>query len=381
MASAPHRRPRIAHVLHQMHVAGAEVLAAGLCRSLRDRFDFVLLCLDDVGPLGDQLADEGFVVQCLRRKPGIDLPLARRLRAAATRHDVDLLHVHQYTPFFYAALSRAFAADPPILFTEHGRHYPDLRKRRRVLANRLLLRRGDRVTAVGRFVRRALTRNEGINPRRIEVIHNGIDPATFLAPDDCAYRQARQRARQSLQLADDQPTLLQVARFHPVKDHATALHAFAHVHAAIPRAVLLLAGDGPQRHAMREQADELGVAHAVRFLGVRRDINDLMAAADAFVLSSLSEGLSVTLLEAMAAGLPIAATDVGGNGEVVEHGSTGLLSPRGDAAQLARHLMHLLRDPALRRAMGAAARQRLLDHFTQRRMHDAYARLYDEMTA
>lgn len=362
-----------------MGVAGAEVLAAGLCRNLGDRFDFVFLCLDDVGTLGEQLADEGFSVECLHRRPGVDFALGRRLRAAVNRHRVNLIHAHQYTPFFYAGLSRGLGGRPPVLFTEHGRHYPDMRKRRRVVANRLLLRRGDAITAVGHFVADALVKNEGLSPRRIQTIHNGIDPAGFDPPDTPAYLDSRRRTRAELRLSDDQPTLLQVARFHPVKDHATSLRAFAHVHAAVPRAVLLLAGDGPQRENMQALAGQLGIAPAVRFLGLRRDIRDLMAAADAFVLSSLSEGLSVTLLEAMAAGLPIAATRVGGNAEVVEHGITGLLSPRGDAEPLARHLMHLLRDPVLRRKMGNAGRQRLHSQFTEHQMHAAYARLYTDM--
>ncbi len=384
IVSTDARLPTIAHVLHRMHVAGAEVLAAALCRTLRHRFRFVVLCLDDLGPLGQQLAAEGIPVECLHRRPGIDWPLARRLRQACRQHRVDLLHAHQYTPFFYAACSRTLLAGlqrrrVPLLFTEHGRHYPDIRKRRRVLANRLLLCRGDRVTAVGDFVKQALITNEGIAASRIDVIHNGIDPDAFTHALPAARLAARQRIRADLRISPDQPVLLHVARFHPVKDHATCVCAFAQLHAAMPDAVLLLAGDGEQRQAIEQRAADLGVNPSIRFLGVRHDVADLMAAADAFVLSSLSEGLSVTLLEAMAAGLPIAATDVGGNGEVVEHHVTGLLSPRGDAQQLARHMLHLLRDPALARAMGQAGRDRLLAHFTQQRMHDAYADLYQRM--
>jgi L-malate glycosyltransferase len=342
--------PTVGHVLHRMDVAGAEVLAAGLCRKLNGLFRCVLLCLDDRGPLAEQLMREGVAVEHLHRRPGRDLALARRLRDACTRHRIDLLHAHQYTPFFYAACSRTPLAGlrkcrTPILFTEHGRHYPDIRKPRRVLANKLLLRRGDRVTAVAEFVRQALVRNEAIPAHRIDVVHNGIDPGAYTHTSQADRDAARQRIRAELNLAADQPVLLQVARFHPVKDHATAVRAFAQVHAAHPDAVLLLAGDGERRQAIQQLAGELRVANGVRFLGVRRDVRDLMAAADVFVLSSLSEGLSVTLLEAMAAGLPIAATDVGGNGEVIEHSITGLLSPRGDAGQLAGHITRRPRTP------------------------------------
>lgn len=374
-------RPVIGHVLHRLHFAGAEVLAADLSRKLRDRYRFVFLCLDEIGPLGHKLGGEGFKVVDLRRRPGIDFRVARRLRRVVRRYAIDLLHAHQYTPFFYAALSRGcgLGRQPPILFTEHGRHYPDVRKSRRVLANRLLLKPTDRVTAVGDFIRRALIDNEGVDPRRhpIGVIHNGIDPAEHrgvASPED------RAAARAALGLGPDDHVLMQVARFHPVKDHATAVAAFARVAERDPQARLVLVGDGPQRAARQAQAAELGLAGRVRFLGVREDVPALLPAADVFLLPSLSEGISVTLLEAMAAGLPIAATEVGGNPEVVAHGETGLLSPRGDAAALAQNLLLLLHDSELRRRMGEAGRRRLLERFTQERMHASYARLYEEMT-
>lgn len=375
-------RPTIAHVLHWLKLAGAEVLAADLARRLgageAARYRFVFLCLDEVGPLGEQLSDEGFVVEHLRRKPGIDMAVAGGIRDAVSRHGVDLLHAHQYTPFFYAAASRRWRAMPPVLFTEHGRHYPDHRSAKRVIANRLLLRRRDRVTAVGEFVKRALVANEGIKAKRIEVIHNGIDPQRFAVEGQA---EARARVRRELGLGDDQPVALQVARFHPVKDHATAVRAMAHVVQSLPGAVLLLAGEGDDRAKIESLAAELGVTDSVRFLGLRRDVPDLMAAADVFVLSSLSEGISVTLLEAMGCARAIAATDVGGNGEVVAHEQTGLLSPRRDDVALGENLLRLLRDAELRTSMGRAGRERLLEKFTQQRMHDAYAALYQRMLA
>ena len=377
----PVARPTIAHVLHRLYPAGAEVLAADLARRLQNRFRFVFFCLDAIGPLGEVLAGEGFTVMNLARRPGVDLSVARRLRRACRASRVDLLHAHQYTPFFYAALSRGLCRRPPILFTEHGRHYPDFRRAKRVLANRFLLGRNDRVTAVGRFVKQALVDHEGIAAGRIEVVYNGVDPARFAPPD----APARAAARAELGLEPQTPALLQVARFHPVKDHATALRSLAALLPLLPpgpeesRPVLLLAGDGDGRAQAQTLAAALGVAQRVRFLGVRADVPRLMAAADLFLLTSLSEGVSVTLLEAMAAGLPVVATDVGGNSEVVIHGQTGLLAPRGDAAALAQHIAILLDDAARRDAMGHAGRERLLAQFSQQQMHDRYTKIYEQM--
>ena len=372
----PEDRPVIAHVLHRLDLAGAEVLAASLAHALRDQFSFVFLCLDGLGPLADELTSEGFIVEELRRRPGIDLALGRRLRERLHAHRVSLVHAHQYTPFFYSALSRGRLRrrnSPPILFTEHGRHYPDHRSTRRVLANKLLLAGKDRVTAVGNFVRDALVTNEGIARSRIDVIYNGITPGPTPTDND------RQRARQTLNIDSLRPLVMQIARLHPVKDHATALHAFAKVHEQLPDALLVLIGDGDERPACEALTDELNLRDAVRFTGVLDDARSMIPAADLCMLTSLSEGVSVTLLEAMAACRPVVATDVGGNSEVVEHNTTGLLAPRGGANQIAQHLLALLGDRPRAEALGLAGRQRLLDRFTADRMNNAYANEYRAM--
>ncbi len=375
------RKPVIGHVLHRLALAGAEVLAAELARKLRDRYRFVFLCLDDSGPLGDQLRDEGFAIEALGRRPGIDWSVSRRLGRAAQQQGVDLLHAHQYTPFFYSALSRWMPGGfrGPILFTEHGRHYPDPRKVSHLVANRLLLGRHDRVTAVGQFIRQALAENEGIDLHRIDVIHNGI-PAPGSAPGNTGPTQRRE-ARQRMGVDQHDLVLMQVARFHPVKDHETAIHAFAFVAQQVPRAKLVLVGEGELMEQARRQVEQLELNGRVIFLGLRNDVNELLPGADLFLLSSLSEGISVTLLEAMAAGLAICATRVGGNPEVVDHGRNGLLSPRRNPRNLAENIVTLLTDPHLRAAMGAAGRRRLKRYFNQQTMHRAYDDLYAQMLA
>lgn len=377
MTDTRESKPVIGHVLHRLYLAGAEVLAAALARRLQERYRFVFYCLDEIGPLGHQLANEGFEVVDLARQPGVDWSVARRLRQHARSRGVQLLHAHQYTPFFYAAVSRGVSAAPKVLFTEHGRHWPDQRRPKRVMANRLLLRRADRVTAVGSFVRTALIDNEGLPAARVQVVHNGIDPILYTSQE--SDRDTRGRMRTELGVAADELVVLQVARFHPVKDHLTAIRAFADTVKQVPNARLLLAGDGDEREKITETIETLGVAGRVSLLGVREDVPALMAAADLFMLSSVSEGISVTLLEAMAAGLPIVATDVGGNSEVVEHGQTGLLSPRADSSALAVNMVGLLSDGATRNAFGQAGRERLMKLFTQDRMHAAYCEIYDQM--
>jgi glycosyltransferase involved in cell wall biosynthesis len=186
-------------------------------------------------------------------------------------------------------------------------------------------------------------------------------------------------ARQLMGIDKDDRLIMQVARFHPVKDHDTAVRAFAQVADQVDRARLVLIGDGPQRSTTQQLASDLHISSQVTFMGVRDDVLALLPGADVFMLSSLSEGVSVTMLEAMATGLPICTTHVGGNSEVVDHGRTGLLSPRRDHHALAQNLQLLLTHPHMRAQMGENARQHLGAQFSQIAMHQAYARLYDAM--
>ncbi len=367
-------RPTVCQVLHSLHVGGAEVLAARLARRLRDDYRFVFACLDGVGTLGDQLLDEGFPVVRLGRRPGVDWRCSRGLARLLRRERVDVVHAHQYAPFFYSLAARLLRRRPSVLFTEHGRAHPDRPSRKRLVANRLLLRRGDRVVGVGEAVRRALIANEGFPARRVEVIYNGIDLTPFErpAPD-------RAGVRAEMGVGPDDFVVLQVARLDPVKDHATAVRAAARLSRRHPNARLVVVGEGEQMEAIRDAVRRNEAGDVVRLLGLRTDVPRLLGAADAFLLSSVTEGIPLTLIEAMAARLPVVSTNVGGVAEVVEDGKTGLLAAAGDDADLAEHLARLAGDTALRHSLGRAGRARALAVFSEVQMHAQYDRLYREM--
>jgi glycosyltransferase involved in cell wall biosynthesis len=372
--TVPRSRPTIGQVLHTLGVGGAEVLAARLARQLGGAYRFVFFCLDGLGTLGEELRAEGFPVRVLGRRPGLDGRCAWHLGGLLRREHVDLLHAHQYTPFFYALMSRFLYRNTPVLFTEHGRHAPDYPRRKRILANRLLLRRRDRVVGVGEAVRQALITNEGISPARVGVIYNGVHLAPFASPGD-----SRGTVRRELGCGPGDLVIIQVARLDYLKDHATALRAFAEVLRHRPDARLLLVGEGPEHAAMEAESLRLGLGAHVRLLGLRKDVARLLFAADLFLLTSISEGIPLTVIEAMAAGLPVVSTRVGGVAEVVEEGRTGLLAPSGDARALAGKVARLAGDAALRRRMGDAGRDRARALFSEPLMHTRYQRLYREM--
>jgi glycosyltransferase involved in cell wall biosynthesis len=365
-----HDRPIVCQLVHGLRVGGAEVLVARLARRLRDRFHFHFVCLDELGSLGEELRGEGFPVLVLERRPGVDwrLPwnLAQHLRATRTT----LVHAHQYTPFFYAMSSRLFYGRPPILFTEHGRWVPDYRRPRRIVANRLLRQKRDRIVGVGENVRHALIVNEGIPATRVGVVYNGVDLTPYR--EQSAERDA---VRREIGVGPRDFVAIQVARLVPIKDHRTALKAMG----TIPEARLVLVGEGPEEATIREMIVELGLQDRVKMLGLRDDVPRLLRASDAFLLSSINEGIPLTVIEAMAAGLPVVSTLAGGVGEVVLDGRTGLLAPVSASGLLGEHLSRLARDEVERQRLGHAGRERAFEKFSEDRMIEEYERLYREM--
>lgn len=368
-------RPTVCHVLHGLSVGGAELLAARLARRFTD-YRCLFACLDERGELADGLASDGFGVHLIGRRSGFDLRCVLRLARLFRREHVDIVHAHQYGPFFYSLVARRFCRRPRVLFMEHGRAFPDYPRRKRIVANRLLLERRDRVAAVGDAVRKALVDNEGIASERIDVIYNGIDVAPFAAG-----AHSRDRIRRELGFGDREFVIVQVARLDPLKDHATALRMLRRVRQHSSDARLVLVGDGPQRPAIEQLVRQLELTAVVSLLGVRSDVPRLLAGADVCLLTSVSEGIPLTLIEAMAAELPVIATQVGGVEEVVEHEVTGLLAPAGDDAALAAHIARLAAAPALRRRLGCNGRRRATASFSEEVMHRQYADLYEEMLA
>jgi glycosyltransferase involved in cell wall biosynthesis len=367
---------RVGFVLHAMPVAGAEVLTAETIRHLKDRIQPTIFCLDYIGTLGEELQAEGVEVVCLNRRSGRDWRLVGRLRRAIQQRRIQVLHAHQYTPFFYAACAKfsMLRHRPKLIFTEHGRHFPDIVSWKRRLFNRCVLSPVvDDINACCRFSADALRCNEGFTTRPVGVIFNGIDLRRYNPMPD------RLAVRQTLGLDPQRRYVLTVARFHPVKDHATLLRALAVVTAQRPDVDLLLAGDGPLRPDLEQLAQSLNIRPHVHFLGVRSDVPILMQAADVFALTSVTEAASLTLMEAMASGLPVVVTNVGGNPELVQNGVDGLLVPRADPQATGEAILRVLSDPALAADLGRRARQRAEQQFLLDQTIAEYATLYEKL--
>ena len=365
-------RPTICHVIHALGVGGAEVLVDQMIRRMHKDFRCIVAVLDEIGEIGTRLQDDGFIVEHLHRQPGIDRGCATRLRQFADREGAEILHAHQCTPFFQAMLSRGLTGRRPVVFTEHGRHFPDTPSRKRAIVNRMLLKRCDRLFGCGAAVRQALIDNEGLPESRVEVIYNGVDLKALSKPTPGA----RERVRAEFGYSANDFVAVQVARLHEMKDHQTALKAVDEARHKIPGLRLLLAGDGDQRSAIEQTIQERGLEQTVTLAGTRKDIADLLSASDVFLLSSISEGIPLTVIESMAARRPVVSTAVGGLPELIEHGVSGMLAPSGDASSLSASLVQLYRNADLRNQMAEVAAGRAQEKFSLQGMLNSYRDVY-----
>ena len=366
---------RVGFVLHVMQVAGAEVLTREMIHQLGSRIRPTVFCLDAVGRIGEEMVREGLDLVCLDRRPGRDWRVSLRLARALAERKIDVLHAHQYSPYFYSALAKVRGPRRPrLILTEHGRHYPDRVSPLRRAVNRVALAPlADAITACCQFSADGLSKVDGFPGSRIEIIENGIDVTQYGPPASKA------EAKQALALDPQRRYLIHVARHHPVKDQPTLLRGFAAAAPDLADVDLLMVGDGPLRPELESLTAELGVTRRVKFLGIRKDIPELMQAADAFALTSVSEAASLTVLEAMASGLPCVLTNVGGNPEIVRHEREGLLFPRADWAGCATAIRRIFSDHALARRCGDAAQARAHERYRLDRTVEEYFALYQRL--
>lgn len=299
------------------------------------------------------------------------------VREAIRAFEPDIVHAHGSRAAMFARLGDGRARQRAV-YTVHGIHIDKAGGAARRAA----------FTAVERFLKPRTARfvcvcasdvAKGaalgiLEAARATVIYNGIDtPSSELA------EKAKGAFRAELGIDEGTPLALSVGRFHEQKDQATLLEAWALVREHVPDAVLALVGAGPLEDALRERAAELQLGDSMRFVTPRQGLAAAYSDADAFVLSSLWEGLPYVLLEAMAYGLPVASTNVDGIPEAVLEGESGLLVPPADPAALARVVAELLRDPVEGRRMGEAGRIHVAEHFSLEIMAEAVAKVYGEV--
>ena len=358
------------HLLQGLEIGGLEMMVVNLLARLDcSYYQLAVCCYDSQGSLVSRLSDKGIAVHLLRRRAGVDFAYILKLANFFRKSGVQILHLHNPTAFFYGTLAGRLARVPCIVYTEHGRDFSASRKVK--IINRMLARMVDRIIAVSVAGKEYLAKEEGIARDRIQLIYNGVEDTQRLTT------RSQEAIRRELGLTSKRPVIGIVARLDWIKNHASLLRAMQIISRNYPDAILLVVGDGPLKADLQILAEQLRIQDKTYFLGARTDIPDLLSVMDVFVLCSHNEGLSLTLIEACAAGKPIVATDVGGNREVVKHQINGLLVPANESQSLAMAIQKILGDKDAAREMGRKGCTVFAEQFTIDTMVDTYQKLYN----
>jgi glycosyltransferase involved in cell wall biosynthesis len=338
----------VMQVVLSLRVGGLERVVVDLVNHASDEFRFVVCCLEEAGAWAGEVPR----VVTLNKRPGVDWRMFWRIAGIVRAERIDVIHTHNSTAHLYGALA-AKLTGAKVLHTEHGKNVGEEARYHRL--NRIAAPFTDFTVAVSDKNAEVAVRHEGAAPSRLKVIPNGIRIEQFSAPRKSPGRRVGT-----------------VGRLVREKNYPLLLRAVA----AIPDAELVLVGDGPLRNELQKRAGQ-----RVQFLGQRADIAELLAGFDVFALSSSTEGMSIALLEAMAAGCPIVVTAVGGNVELIEHMQTGLVVPPDDEAALCAAIEQLLDDRALATRLGDAARETARQRYSVEAMTRSYETLWRQLAA
>jgi glycosyltransferase involved in cell wall biosynthesis len=352
---------RVVEIVDTLKIGGLERTAVDLAIQLRRRgHEVSLLCLRNSGPL-EQILNEARVSTLVLEKPeGIHLKTFSAIVQYLKHVGADVVHTHNVAVHHYGAVAARIAGVPAVVNTRHGLgHYYDARSERLFAWT---CRLTDRVVAVSSAAHKFFVSSSRVPARKWALIYNGIPVERFQSAPPLGRREI---------------TFGTVGRLDPIKDHRGILEAFALVQAEYSEVRLRILGDGPARAMLEEYARELELGASVQFEGASLDVSGFLAGLDIFVMGSKSEGLPLAVLEAMAAGLPVATTDVGGIPELIEDGVSGWLCPPSRPECLAAIMRRAI--SADRRRMGEVARKRVLMSHSVEQMAIGYETLFAEI--
>ena len=360
---------RILHILESLDIGGLENGVVNLANNLDpSRFKTIICCVRREGLLKSRLKPH-VKVFCLKEKPGFNPLTAITVARLCHKERITVMHTHGWAGGLFCGTLGAYISRVPVILNgEHGVFYID--KSRRRIAQKFLFALTQKIIPVSFDLKDDLIRYFGIKPTNIIPIVNGVDMEKF-KPD----KQARRLRRKELGLSDTDIVIGSVGRLVPIKDYPTLLRAAERVMREQPSIKLVLIGDGEQRDELHKITISLGIESNIVFLGARNDVHELMNMFDLFALSSIDEGLSNVILEAMSTGIPVVATAVGDNPSIIRDGMTGVLVQVGNVEALATAIRRCI-NPLNAMQMGGAGRKRIEEHFSLERMIENYENLY-----
>ena len=362
---------RVLYLSHAFAVGGAEEMVLNLVRHLPSSYEPAVACIHDAGPIGLEIQRTGVPFKVLGLTPGLRHPFdVLRLRDFLHECQPDIVHTFLLTGSLYGRFAAMMARVPVVIGTEVNVY--ERKQALHALAERWLMRGTDAVVASAESVREFYVRQVQADPSKVEVIYNAVDWSQL----DTTV--GRDEMRAAMDVPAGAPLLGIIARLTEQKGHRVLLDALAQ-RPDLGQAYLVIVGDGPLSAGLQRQAADLGLSSRVRFLGARRDLGNILAAVDAFVLPSFWEGLPLAMVLAMGAGLPVVASRVAGIPEVVQDGVSGLLVTPGDSAELAAALSRVVNDDTTRVLLGQAARAFVRPRFGVDGYVNAITSLYNRL--
>ncbi|MDP5030981.1 glycosyltransferase [Paraglaciecola sp.] len=320
---------KVMHLTYDMRIGGTEMVIKNIIESCdTEKFVMSIFCIEKpIGPWGLDLQSSGIQISAKSRKPGFDTSLITFIRKHLKQNNIDVIHCHQYTPWVYGVLA-AFGLKTKVIFTEHGRFYPDSSSWKRKLVNPWLCKITDHITSISKATKQALIDFENIPKDQIQVIYNGIKPLAYSENEVTLLKQ-------KFKISENAKILGTVARLDPIKNQCMMVEAFSIVLRKFPSTYLFIVGDGDERQKLENLVDTLQIRKNVIFTGYIFKPANYIAMMDIFLLSSLSEGTSMTLLEAMSLGKPSVVTDAGGNSEIIINRLNGFTTENDNSAAFA----------------------------------------------
>lgn len=364
---------RVLFVIDELDIGGTEQQIVELVRGIDRKLFSPHVCCFRTGAKSKEIAAMGVPVRHEPKRAKADPGLVVRLASYMKRERFDLVQTYLWTANTWGRLAARLAGTRRVVASERNVDIWEEAYKR--VLGRWLARSTDRIIANSEAVRSYLLERGGLAPEKVVTVYNGVNLDRFAEPCDPGER------RRELGVPDDAILAACVARLEPAKDHATLLQALALLGQSRPNLHVAIIGDGSQREPLARLARELGLAGRIHFTGFRTDSAAWLRSVDLSVLSSVKEGLSNTVIESMAAGLPVVATQVGGNAEVIAEGATGFLVPPRAPAVLAEALARATQSRESMQRLGLAGRERVESLFSVRAMVRRTEQLYRELLA
>ncbi len=366
------RRKTILYLVETGEPGGAERVIANMISSINtEHYRVILGCSGDPSWLLSKVKECRVEVKHFKRNKVYDLKFLFDIWKTIRRENIDIIHSHMFTMNFYGTVAGTMARRP-VIVTIHDRVY-DLRTAKRVRAYRIIGCLASRTVAVSEEIKEVLINKVGLSSRKVTLVQNGVNLDHYSDP-----KSAFTEVKEVLGVPPTSPVVGIIGLFHPVKGHSFFLKAAFQIIREVPTTYFVMVGDGPLRQNLEALAQSLGIRGKVIFTGFRDEIPEILTAIDVCVVPSLSEGLSMALLESMAAGRPIVATRVGGNCEAIRDGKDGILIPPSDHIALAKSVVTLLRNKSLCNQLGQSARTTASERFSLKQMVESYETIYEE---